>query len=337
MNRRLLICLNVASHFCVAIIAPHARAWNSPGHMIVALVAYEEMNAPTRAKAVELLRAHPRFEAHFERTMPRDVQRLDDPAKAAWIFAHAATWPDQVRDARFTVDREDVNKYNRPFWHYINQPVFLNEDEGRKLQPHLKLYVNRKPPDNPDDENMNIVQAVKNSSRIVGDASAPADQRAVHICWLEHLAGDSHQPLHAAALYTATRFRAGDEGGNKLQVEHDWKLHAFWDDQVCNDESFATLQILAKNLRAHPQKTAAGKKAAAALDIETWIDESFALAKEHVYTPEVLQKVAAREDHTHLGPLDLAPEYRAAAEATAERRAIESGFRLARLLEQLLK
>jgi hypothetical protein len=305
--------------------------------MIIAIVAYEEMNAATRSKALELLRAHPRFQDHFEREMPREVQRLTPADKDQWIFAQSATWPDLVRSQGRNVTREDVTKYSRPYWHYINQPVFLSDTERRQLEPQLRLYVNRRPPAELDDEFMNVIQAVKNSERIVGNTSSPVADRSVHLCWLAHLTGDSHQPLHSAALFTARRFRGGDKGGNDLQIEHDWKLHGFWDDQVCSETEFTTLQILARQLHANPKQAEAGRTAAAAsLDIGKWIDESFALATGKVYTPEVLQKVAAREDHTHLAPLDLPLEYRSNAETIAERRAAESGFRLARLLEKLL-
>jgi hypothetical protein len=337
MNRCIL---PFVSFFCAwnLLLVSTAMAWNSPGHMIVGIVAYEEMNDAAKAKALELLRAHPRFEAHFERVMPRDVSRLSDADKQQWYFAHAGTWPDLVRSAARTVDREDVNRFSRPFWHYINQPVFLNAADRRQLEPQLKIYVNRKPPDALDEENMNVIQAVKNSMRIVGNTNAPAADRAVHICWLAHLAGDSHQPLHSAALYTSRRFPAGDKGGNDLQIEHDWKLHGFWDEQVCTEQTFATLQTLARNLRANPKKAEAGRKAAAeSIEIDKWIDESFEIANRYVYTPEVLQKVAAREDHTHLGPLNVSPEYHTNAETVAERRAVEAGYRLARLLESLLK
>jgi hypothetical protein len=305
--------------------------------MIVAIVAYEEMNAATRAKAIELLRAHPRFQDHFEREMPREVQRLPDADKEQWIFAQSATWPDLVRSQGRNVTREDVTKYSRPFWHYINQPVFLSDTERRQLEPQLKLYINRRPPDELDSENMNVIQAVKNSERILGNAAAPVADRSVHLCWITHLTGDSHQPLHSAALFTSRRFRGGDKGGNDLAIEHDWPLHAFWDNQVCSEDDFTTLQILGRQLHANPQQADAGRNAAAAsLGIEKWIDESFVLATGNAYTPEVLQKVAAREDHTHLAPLNLSPEYRSNAETAAERRAAEAGFRLARLLEKLL-
>jgi hypothetical protein len=335
INHRLARLAIAVAIIATAFAAP-ARAWNSPGHMIVALVAYEQMSEATRAKVNELLRAHPRFEPHFERLMPREVTRESDEVKAKWRFAHAGTWPDLVRSTAATVDREDVTRFNRPYWHYINKAVFLSDAERAKLEPGLKLYDNPNPPADPDDPNMNIVQAVKNSSRIVGDANAPAESRAVHLCWLNHLAGDSHQPLHAASLYTSNRFPRGDKGGNELEAEHEWKLHAFWDSQVCTQEDFATLQLLAANLTKDEKKAATGKKGAASTDIEQWIQESNAFAKRFAYTDEVLQKIAARESHTHLGPLDVSDAYRADAESLAERRATEAGYRLAALLEQLL-
>jgi hypothetical protein len=303
--------------------------------MLVALIAHGQMSDAAKAKANQLLLAHPRFEAHFQRKMPRYISPSNEPRKSQWYFAHAGTWPDLVREATDTVDREDVNRFNRPYWHYINMPIFLNDAERRKLEPGLKLFVNRQPPDDPDDASMNIIQAVKNSSRMVGEVNAPPDKRAVHLCWLIHLAGDSHQPLHAASLYTENRFPRGDEGGNQLEAQHDWKLHAFWDSQVCTQGDFGTLQALAVNvIKAN---AAVGQKAALSTDIEVWIDESHDLAKRFAYTDEVLQKVAAREDHTHLGPLDLSPQYRTDAETLAERRAIEAGYRLAKLLDDLLQ
>jgi hypothetical protein len=336
MNRKLGIFAAALACFSCFPVAT-TRAWNSAGHMIVALIAHSQMSDATKAKANELLRAHPRFDAHFERKMPRYMSRSDDQQKAQWYFAHAGTWPDLVRDAKDSVDREDVNRFNRPYWHFINMPIFLNDAEQRRLESGLKLYVSRQPPDDPDETGMNIIQAVKNSSRIVGDANAPANKRAVHLCWLIHLAGDSHQPLHAGALYTANRFPRGDEGGNQLEAEHDWKLHAFWDAQVCTQEDFGTLQTIVANLVKNEEKAALGQQAASSTDIENWIDESHDLAKRFAYTNEVLQKVAAREAHAHLGPLDLSPGYRTDAESLAERRALEAGFRLAKVLDELLQ
>jgi len=330
----------IAAFLCACAIgftASKTFAWNAAGHMIVGLIAYDQMDGTTQAKVAALIRAHPRFHDHFQSAMPRDISRGDEPIQNAWLFAYAGTWPDVVREAKGAVNRQDVGQFNRPWWHFINEPIFLNDDERRQLEPTLRVNRRREPTADPDDPDMNIIQAVKNSSRIVRDASQSSETRAVHLCWLIHLAGDSHQPMHSAALFTTHRFRGGDRGGNYLEFEHGWKLHAFWDDQISTDEPYETIRVLATDLRNDRKLSAAGQRAAASLDIGKWIDESHELATRYAYSQEVLQKIADREGHSHLGPLNLSANYQTDAESVAERRAVEAGHRLARLCEQLLK
>jgi hypothetical protein len=314
-----------------------AKAWNSPGHMIIALVAYDELSPAMRARALELLRAHPRFDDHFLRSMPAEVNRSDQSVQEQWLFSHAATWPDQVRDPKRGVNHQDVSLFNRPSWHYINEPFFLNENERRQLMPTIKANRRREVPEDTDDIYMNVVQALKNSAQIVRNKEAPAEKRAVHLCWIMHLAGDSHQPLHSIALFTTHRFRGGDRGGNDLEYEHGWALHSFWDEQISGDEAFETQRVLATDLQENRKLTAAARQAAGTVDPGAWIDESFELAQKFVYTKELLKKVADREGHSRLGPLDLPPTYRMHAEEVAERRALEAGHRLAAVIKELLK
>src|SRR6476660_2206363 len=279
MYRR--VSLIVCTVLCATLSTSRAIAWNSPGHEIIALIAYEHLDEATRAKAIELLRAHPRFHEHFASFTPKAIARGGVRDHDSWIFAHAATWPDLVRTAKGAVDRQDVSAYSRPWWHFIDEPVFLNDDERRQLEHEIKVNRRREPPQSDDDENMNIVQAIKNSARIVRDASAPKEKRSVHLCWILHLVGDSHQPLHSAELFTTHRFPGGDHGGNYLEIEHQWKLHAFWDDQISGDSSreessfrtepFKPLRALAMDLN-HNQKLAdVGRKAAATLEVDKWI------------------------------------------------------------------
>jgi hypothetical protein len=322
---------------CVALSTSRAVAWNSPGHEIIALIAYEHLDEATRAKAVELLRAHPRFHDHFESFMPKEISRGGVRDQDRWIFAHASTWPDLVRTSKGAVNRQDVSEYSRPWWHFINEPVFLNDDERRQLEREIKVNRRREPPQSDDDEYMNIVQAIKNSARIVRDASAPKEKRSVHLCWILHLVGDSHQPLHSVALYTTRRFRGGDHGGNYLDYQHSWDLHGFWDEQISTDEPYETHHVLALELDRNKKLAEFGKKAAAVLEADAWIDESVELAKRNAYTKEVLAKVAAREGHSHLGPLDLPATYKIEAETIAERRAVEAGHRLAGAVQKVLQ
>jgi hypothetical protein len=320
------------------VVAPTpAAAWNAAGHMTVALVAFEHMNPATRAKAIELVRAHPRFDDHFARPLERALPRGSVEEKYQWLFAYASTWPDVVRSASGRVTRDDVRHYNRVWWHFVNQPVYLNDAERQLLEPTVRVNVLRDPPADRDDRNMNVIQAINNSSRIVGDASADRGLRSIHLCWLAHLAGDSHQPLHSSTLFTARRFPVGDRGGNFLYFSHDYPLHAFWDDQASIEESFEGIRNLALDLAKNGELAAAGAEAAASLDPGVWIDEGHELAKKFVYTPEVLQQISARERHPHLGPLNTSAQYAADAEALAEKQAVVAAHRLAKLLEQLLK
>jgi hypothetical protein len=332
-NRRWLI---VYSLICATFANPAALAWNSSGHTIISLVAYEHLDQATRSKAVDLIRAHPRYSDHFESFMPREIRRGEKSEQDKWLFGYASTWPDLVRSATGTVNRQDVRDFNRPWWHFVNEPVFLNDEDRRQLENGLKVNRSRTPPEDPDDEYMNIVQALKNSSRIVRDTSAPKEKRSIHLCWVLHLVGDSHQPLHSVALFTAHRFRRGDHGGNFLDYEHGWDLHAFWDEQISNDKGYENLVVLARDLDQNNKLTDDGRKAGAILDPEKWIDESAVLAKRYAYSKEVLQKVAAREGHTHLGSLDLSLTYKVDAENIAEQRAIEAAYRLAGAVKQML-
>src|SRR5215213_8749819 len=113
MSRSYFSKLVLLSILALPLSAHRVVAWNSPGHMIVALIAYDQLDPETRAKAIELLQAHPRFRDHFENAMPREVSRLDQRDKDQWVFAHAATWPDQVRDAKGGVNHQDVSEYSR--------------------------------------------------------------------------------------------------------------------------------------------------------------------------------------------------------------------------------
>jgi S1/P1 Nuclease len=337
MNPRLVIALVAAVAICPCLLTAPAAAWNPPGHMIIALIAYDKLDDATKAKAVELLRAHSRFPDHFQHFMPKDVVKGSQAEQDQWCFAYAATWPDVMREAKTVVTRDDVTKYNRPLWHYVDMPIYLNEDEQRQLERQVNQNLSRDVPENPDDPTMNVIQAEKNATKIVGDANADKAQRAVSLCWLLHLVGDSHQPLHSSALFTTHRFREGDHGGNFLEPEYSYKLHAFWDDSISTDEPYSTCRILAYDLQQNPELVAAGEKATATLDVGDWIDESHELCKQYVYTPEVKRQIAAREGHSHLGQLDLPPTYKTDAENLAERRAMEAGYRLAKVLQQQLQ
>ena len=63
--------------------------------------------------------------------------------------------------------------------------------------------------------------------------SALAANKAVVLCWIFHLVGDVHQPLHVVSMFTP-ELPDGDRGGNLIFVRPrpdspPMRLHAFWD------------------------------------------------------------------------------------------------------------
>ena len=197
MNRLRFPAIVMSTTLWMCFLTTLAQAWNPSGHMIVALIAYDQMDDATKAKAVELLRAHPRFQDHFQHFMPKEIVSASQAKQDEWCFAHAATWPDVMREAKSVVTRDDVTKYHRGIWHYVDIPIYLNEDEQHQLDHDVNQNLSREIPANPDDPTMNVIQAERNAEKIVGDKNAEAANRSVYLCWLLHLVGDSHQPLHS--------------------------------------------------------------------------------------------------------------------------------------------
>ena len=317
--------------------AEKAWGWNDAGHMVVDLVAYDLMDEALRRKAVELLRQHPRFEQHFLGRMPQDIWTANDDDKNRWIFAFAGNWPDLVRDRSDVVTEDDAAAFNRPSWHFVDFPVFLNAADETSLTIRIHINLSAEPPADRDSPVMNVMQAIKNSSRIVADRSTPTATRAIHLCWLCHLLGDSHQPLHTCALFTARRFPDGDSGGNLLFVGERKTLHSYWDGRVLDTHDFKVIRRTARSLASDEGLQAIGQSAAKVQEPIDWIAEGRELARTYVYTEQIRSTVASAEDKTNLEILDLPKSYDQDAKQIAHRRVVMAGYRLADLLRRLLK
>ena len=113
------ICQFTAGFVRVAASTP-ALAWNGLGHKVIAEIAWRQLDEATRQQIVDTLRRHPRFAEDFEKKMPADVATADKAVQDHWVFQQAATWPDIARKT----------EYDRPSWHYIDVPLFL-EGSGR--------------------------------------------------------------------------------------------------------------------------------------------------------------------------------------------------------------
>jgi len=332
MNRKPLALVIFAM---LVALSPAAFAWNPAGHMAIARAAYEQLDKPRQQQLVAILKQHPRFAEDFAAAMP---EGLSTEEQDRWIFERAAAWPDVARN----LPTADQLKYNRPGWHYIDLPVFLDDDARQKIQPPPFDFNY---PTAVHDANLNAVQALKKSLAELKDSQTPEPRKAVALCWILHLTGDIHQPLHGAALFSAGRFRQlpmGDKGGNDIPVHESAgmiqppqkaNLHSLWDNMLGTDSAPTAVKSLADAIvSAHPKSSLA--EPLKETKIEAWSQESNAAAIKSVYSPDILAMVKANESHPHtpLPTYEITDDYLAQAKPTAQTRAALAAYRAAGLL-----
>ncbi len=338
----------VAATVSALLCAGSTLAWNDAGHLTIARIAWERLNDSQREKVVKLLRHHP----HRDELLLKN--RPDDATEAEWMFIRAAVWSDKVRPPKGLPKDEiathPIHKFHRGPWHYVNYPYKAGQQESA-------LPAHPIPGDGP--QPTNILDQLELSMKVLTDESThdlgrvegltDAQNRAVRLCWLFHLVGDLHQPLHAVTLVDEQKFPTGahsDLGGNLIGIRSHigappYKLHAFWDDRLGTDSHFPTVRDLAEVL-AHDPRLAAGSLSEFAQhrDFKAWAAESYQAAKTTVY----------RDGHLHFALWDDYDQRRikaddvpilpqgAEAEANklARRRVVLAGYRLAEKLKQIV-
>jgi hypothetical protein len=326
-RRRLAISLLAV---ILAAVAP-ACAWNDQGHMAVAYVAYQRLNPAVRKRADALLKLNPYY-AKWLAAIPKDTPHGD---VNRLIFMIAATWPDQIRsdpdyrddgsnggntpsgpEAAQNIGYQDHLRHK--YWHFIDVPY---SQDGTKL---------------PAVPTPNAETQIAAFRRALG-SSASDDVKSYDLVWLEHLVGDIHQPLHAVTRVSAA-MPAGDAGGSLTMLcasPCGNSLHLFWDRLVGSQSGIEApgrqpgmVSEVRLAITAAQALPAVDSAQAAQMQERIWVQESFELAKQDVYTGP-----AARDK----GPFELTPQYYATAKRVAEQRIALAGARLANLLNQELK
>ncbi len=338
-------CLVWATALVAVLLASgRAWAWNAVGHLASAKLAYDEWDEGQRAELHALLQKHPHYSQYLAAARPADVP------EGEWVILRAAVWPDWIK-ARHHGGGPDprgpsVTKYSRGEQHYVNVPVIDPNDAaffaGQTLIP-------------PDQTN--VICALKQYCNDLGTSTAAAEDKAVALCWVFHLVGDIHQPLHNAAYFSREEgFQHGDQGGNRFGVKisgRTWKLHAFWDDLLGEDSAywddsaehqqqvFRTAMKVAERLRGLRLSDADQERLAKHRSFASWSEEGVELARTVAYQrPDgkgILGHVAVEPG----SPIpENAPEvgqkYIEIAHATAEVRIVLAGRRLADRIKGLL-
>ncbi|MEM7217944.1 MAG: S1/P1 nuclease [Pseudomonadota bacterium] len=310
---------------CGAFAAPQgAQAWNAPGHQAIALAGFERLDADTRRLVLADLSAHPRFQA--------DIATLaQDDLGAGALFAAAATWPDVARGFQHLSwwrgwQRAGlVERFHRGRWHYVNFAVYLTPADANLA---IADPAPRQDFRSADAQPRHILEALALARATLAagnDGAAAATQRGLMLAWALHLIGDSHQPLHAVALFSRTRWPRGDRGGNDVTVSvpgfaGPLTLHYFWDQALLAAADPARLRALARRL----------VRAQSAVGVDTrpvvWLRESARAGEHSVYGP-------LREQLVRSPSVRLDDAYVARARSTAQARGALAAARTAAWLQ----
>jgi hypothetical protein len=278
-------------------------------------------------KIVEILKSHPRFKEDFESQMPKELKSPEEQNE--WLFQQAAIWPDMAR----LFSGEDSKKYHRPWWHFINIPYFLTNEDRVALQDKLTFNVTLDPPKTESDT-MNAIQAIRFSRGVLADKDATDEKKAVMLCWLMHDVGDIHQPLHSTALVSQHLFPTGDRGGNSIQTDQRQNLHALWDGLLGDDSSFRACRNRAITFVNDSDASKLGHQAAKSLDEKQWLEESCELAADVAYGPEVCGHLRSVINETSAPQIRLSETYLKTAGIVAAQRVDQAGYRLGTILKQ---
>jgi hypothetical protein len=178
------------------------------------------------------------------------------------------------------------------------------------------------------------VEAFALNTHVLRDPQASDAERALALCWVMHIAGDIHQPLHTGQLFSPA-YPQGDHGGSLEFVKDPLTgepitLHWFWDDSVNRSGDPADVAARARVLEAKfPRSGLAELKSPARIaDFPAWAAESHAFAVTVGYATRLETGAAAT------AATALPPAYVEQATRLAERRVATAGYRLADVLRE---
>lgn len=318
--------------FLCTVVTTNCWSWNDSGHRQIAYLVYDLLDESTRTSIIELIQQHPRYREDFVAARPKNFDRWSEREQQRWIFSQISAWPDVVRSIK---DENERNKFNRPQWHYINFPIIPNAEMEKAL--HSKIVENLSSNTSILENNRNIVQVLNYINQNFNEADAP--NRTLQLCWLFHLVGDIHQPLHSSTLYTSKKLPHGDRGGGLINIGES-NLHRVWDAAAGTSSKPRELQSRAEHIQASATLSQAGKSALQNLKIETWLQESRDLALSAVYGTATNQRGTILEQaiifdaaRIETFEVSLNDDYRYNMENVAEKRIIEAAYRLAELLK----
>jgi hypothetical protein len=266
-------------------------AWDSVGHRLTAAVALHYLNQQQTDQLLQILTQHPRYQEDFLQRVPAFVDSSNPQQYAQWLLGQAAYWPDLARN----LPASERRQYNRPAWHYIDGAWLRG---AANLQGNVYLGINSfasikgaaASSITSEDQATNVMLALDYNTRLLAEPNSAASERAVALCWVLHLIGDIHQPLHTGALFSRNLFFRGDRGGNGIAVA-DSNLHAQWDRALNEEGIAAALPRVLERLEDIGTSFATDTTA----DWSVWMFESRQLLHSSVYNSTMRQELTVAD------------------------------------------
>ncbi len=224
-------------------------------------------------------------------------------AEGCALLAEASTWPDEIRnDPRFYNEGREASTPALPGLsdtarHRHWHYVDLDPD-GRAVQGEADRQIER------------LAQLLRSTGK--------NNDISMALPWLTHLVADIHQPLHVG--------RPGDDGGNAVEIENPYNkrlpfssLHLYWDDRPGPPWLRGPrLDKRVNQLLADYPPPMQGK-------VTQWRDESHRL----------LDLAYPKNEGSLLIVIDA--DFHRQAGEIANRRIVDAGYRLGRLLEAIIR
>jgi len=324
--------------------------WDTPGHEQIADMAYTRLTPAAKSKIREILQ-------HGD---PRDVPANNSDEALRDAFRRASSFPDVIREpgASTVFDDAYVDRMNLLFqpsvspqqiakpksefvrcktWHYYDTPIHYSTAHVPKIYGSNGLVA----------YNYATAQLAKLKNSAAG---ADLKDAAWWLCWIEHLTGDLHQPLHCTSNYAHNT--RGDLGGNAVNIIaprdsasdalHAVNLHSYWDEGIDHAAGghrptrqdlrpADAAEVTEAWLRNNQLQPAAAD--VADLNAAHWIAQGAELADAHVYK----ERVMAGQTQEIVDGANVVPQYTTDQIDVCEHQAVLAAYRLAAVLNAILQ
>ena len=316
------------------LLSPNLLAWDSVGHRISTTIALYFISEEIRAELIEILQTHPRYEEDFRDQVPNFIDQSNEFEVTSWLLGQAAFWPDIARG----FPQPYRNQYNRPDWHYtdgawirgaaqISGDVYVGVSSRPLVAGEPASAIRN------SNQVQNVVTAIDYNTRMLLDRSAESADRAIALCWVLHLMGDIHQPLHTGSLFTQSLFERGDQGGNGIETDTGRTLKSEWDRALREAGIDDSIPLILNAVEEISESELTREDS----DWTAWMAESREILLSTVYTTEMKDAIAtADQSGSRLNQQQLGNTYRAEMQIISRLRLGLAGLRIANFLNREL-